>query len=67
MGKVPPIFLTEKPWGRKTAVLAQFIFPQKVTCFFCNSVKIGQNFQKEVFFERSIFANIAAYQLNNLN
>lgn len=34
MGKVPPIFLTEKPWGRKTAVLAQFFFPQKVTCFF---------------------------------
>ena len=63
MGKVPPIFLTEKPLGRKTAVLAQ----SKSYLFFCNSVKIGQNFQKEVFFERSIFANIAAYQLNNLN
>ena len=40
VGKVPPIFLTEKPWERETAVLAQFIFPQKVICFFVTLSKL---------------------------
>ena len=33
----------------------------------CNSVKIGQNIQNEVSLERSIFANVVAYQFINLN
>ena len=28
----------------------------------CNSVRIGQNIQNEVLLERSIFANVVAYQ-----
>ena len=36
---------------------------------FCefNSVKISQNIQNEVWLERSIFADVVAYQFINLN
>ena len=33
----------------------------------CNSVKISQNIQNEVSLERSIFADVVAYQFINLN
>ena len=33
----------------------------------CNSVKISQNIQNEVWLERSIFADVIAYQFINLN
>ena len=33
----------------------------------CNSVKISQNIQNEVWLERSIFADVVAYQFINLN
>ena len=66
-GKSPSHFLNGKALGTKNRSFSTVYFSSKSYLFFCNSVKIGQNFQKEVFFERSIFANIAAYQLNNLN
>ena len=33
----------------------------------CNSVKISQNIQNEVSLERSIFAEVVAFQFINLN
>ena len=33
----------------------------------CNSVKISQNIQNEVSLERSIFADVVAFQFINLN
>ena len=33
----------------------------------CNSVTIGQNIQIEISLERSIFADVVAYQFINLN
>ena len=33
----------------------------------CNSVRISQNIQNEVSLERSIFADVVAYQFINLN
>ena len=33
----------------------------------CNSVKISQNIQNEISLERSIFADVVAYQFINLN
>ena len=33
----------------------------------CNSLKISQNIQNEVSLERSIFADVVAYQFINLN
>ena len=47
----------------------QRIFPQNVITFFCrcNSVRIGQNIQKEVSLERYIFADVVAYQFIKLN
>ena len=42
--------------------------PQNVTFFCeCNSVRIGQNIQNEVSLERSIIADVVAYQFINLN
>ena len=46
----------------------QWIGPQNVTFFCgCNSHRIGQNIQNEVSPERSIFADVVAYQFINLN
>ena len=46
----------------------QWIFPQNVIFFCkCNPVRIVQNIQNEVLLERSIFANVVAYQFMNLN
>ena len=43
-------------------------FPKNVTFFCeCNSVRIGQNIQNEVSLERSIIADVVAYQFINLN
>ena len=41
----------------------QWIFPQNVTFFSeCNSDRIGQNIQNEVWLERSIFEVVVVYQ-----
>ena len=47
----------------------QWIFSQNVTFFVSVSVRISQNIQNEVWLERSIFADIVAYQFiyNKLN
>ena len=45
-----------------------WIFPQNFTFFSeCNSDRIGQNIQNEVSLERSIFADVDAYQFININ
>ena len=44
------------------------IFPQNFSWFrTCNSITRGQYFQNEVSVERSIYDDVAAYQLNSLN
>ena len=46
----------------------QCIFPQNVTFFSqCNYVRIGQTIQNEISLERSIFADVVAYQFINWN
>ena len=46
----------------------EWIYPQNVTFFCeCNSVSIDQNIQNELSLERSIFADVVAYQLISLN
>lgn len=35
--------------------------------FVCNSITFGQNFQNEVWVERSLFGDVIAYQLSSLN
>ena len=42
-------------------------FPKMLPFCECNSVKISQNIQNEVSLERSIFADVVAYQFINLN
>ena len=46
----------------------RWIFPQKVT-FFCesNSARIGQNIQKKISLESSIFGDVVAHQFVNLH
>ena len=42
-------------------------FPEMLLFCECNSVMTGQNIQNEVSLERSIFADVVAYQFINLN
>ena len=46
----------------------QWISPQNVTFLWeCNSVRFGQNIEYKVSLERSIFADVVAYQFINFN